>query len=892
MLLIAAVGGCANLAPLTTPASATAASTSGTDAKAPVTSAVVTATPAGPAANAPGTTPPPAGPPSPTKPFADVIKDAKVFPGYFTLYRKDEKVWIELKPEQFDSPFFFQANRNRTLGERRGFINPMLRGHVAEFHKIGDLVQLLAMNQHFIAKVGTALARAVRENTSDSLIGSAAVVSRPHPERKSILIEANALLLADLPGASTTLETVYRLPYAFDARNSSFTSIRAADDISVFNVSAHYSIPKVPAPPLVPNPTSPHVAPPGVLEDIRSLFMGYVYSFAKLPDEPMHSRVADDRLGHFTVLKYDFSTDLAPFSDTHIVERWRLDKKDPSAALSEPKKPIVYWLDKNIPEKYRETVRAGVLEWNKAFEKIGFKDAIHVEQQPDDADFDTGDTRHASIRWVVNTSTGALAIGPSRIDPRSGEILDADIEIEDSWTRLPRRVAGEQFPAPSALTRGERFCEYGEAAAAELEFTMDLLAARGDMEPNSPEAEAFVRATLKDVVTHEVGHTLGLVHNFRASTIYTLAQVNDKSFTATHGLAGSAMDYNAFNVVLSGETQGEYVMSTIGPYDYWAIEYAYKPIAADQEKEELGRIAARSKEPELAFANDYDAGFGGPVEGMDPQVNRRDLGADPLEFAERRIKLSRELWDRLQTRTLKAGESYDFLRRSVVAGLSQVSVAANVSAKYIGGVVYLRDHAGSGRDPFTPVPADKQRASLKLIADGLFSANSFRLKPEFLRRLTVDQFDRTRDDPTASSIAPDFAVSDRVLAMQRAALDQMLSDAVARRVVETPLRYSDEKMALSLSELYDTVQDTIWSELRTNADIDPMRRNLQREHLKRLASTLVRATPNVHADARALQRENARRLLAQIKTVQSRPSPAMSKEARAHLADCANTLDE
>ncbi|MEP6702337.1 MAG: DUF5117 domain-containing protein, partial [Betaproteobacteria bacterium] len=439
VLLIAAVGGCANLEPLTTPPSSPAVSTSGTDAKAPVTSAVVTATPAGPAANAPGTTPPPAGPPSPTKPFADVIKDAKVFPGYFTLYQKDEKVWIELKPEQFDSPFFFQANRNRTLGERRGFINPMLRGHVAEFHKIGDLVQLLAMNQHFIAKAGTALARAVRENTSDSLIGSAAVVSRPHPERKSILIEANALLLADLPGASTTLETVYRLPYAFDARNSSFTSIRAADDISVFNVSAHYSIPKVPAPPLVPNPTSPHVAPPGVLEDIRSLFMGYVYSFAKLPDEPMHPRVADDRIGHFTMLRYDFSTDLAPFPDTHIVKRWRLEKKDPSAALSEPKMPIVYWLDKNIPEKYRETVRAGVLEWNKAFEKIGFKDAIHVEQQPDNADFDTGDTRHASIRWVVNTSTGALAIGPSRIDPRSGEILDADIEIEDSWTRLPRR---------------------------------------------------------------------------------------------------------------------------------------------------------------------------------------------------------------------------------------------------------------------------------------------------------------------------------------------------------------------------------------------------------------------------------------------------------------------
>jgi hypothetical protein len=395
---------------------------------------------------------------------------------------------------------------------------------------------------------------------------------------------------------------------------------------------------------------------------------------------------------------------------------------------------------------------------------------------------------------------------------------------------------------------------------------------------------------LKDVVTHEVGHTLGLQHNFRASTIHTLAQLNDKDFTSSHGLSGSSMDYNAFNIAVSGQKQGEYVMNTIGPYDYWAIEYAYKPIAPENEKAELARIAARSNEPQLAFANDLDAGFGGATEGMDPQVNRRDLGADPLEYAAHRMKLSRELWDRLQSRTLKSGESYDYLRRAFVAGLNQVSFATNVSAKHIGGVVYVRDHAGSDRDPFTPVPMVKQRAALKLLADGLFSVDSFRMKPEFLRRLTIDQFDRFRDDPSASSIAPDFPVGDRVLAIQRAALDQVLSDSVARRVVEAPLRYANDRMALSLSELYDTVQDAIWSELRGSGDIDPMRRNLQREHLKRLAATLVRSTPNAHADARALQRENARRLLAQIQSAQKRPS--LSKEARAHLADSANTLEE
>jgi len=334
-------------------------------------------------------------------------------------------------------------------------------------------------------------------------------------------------------------------------------------------------------------------------------------------------------------------------------------------------------------------------------------------------------------------------------------------------------------------------------------------------------------------------------------------------------------------------------MPTIGPYDYWAVEYAYKPIDPANEKAELEKIVARgAKEPWLAYGTDEDSFIGGAPQGMDPTVNVWDLSNNPLAYYRKRLDLSRELWDRLQSRTLETGDSYDGLRRSFMQGFSQLQRGLMPATKYIGGVVQLRDRAGSGRMPFTPVPATQQREALKLLSEGAFSVDSFKFKPEFLASMPhnrLDYFDNlVRGD--VSTAAPMVSVPGQILGMQKAVLDQVMSDAVALRIVESQNFATKPKETFQLSELYDALHASIWSELKSGREVTPMRRNLQREHLRRVVGSLLRPSGATPADARSLHRMDAVALAGEIRTAQSKGG--YSKETRAHLAESLNTLDE
>jgi hypothetical protein len=330
----------------------------------------------------------PSGAPRPdaAKPFAEVVKGATEIRGLFKLYRTEDKVFMEIGPNQFDKLYMLSVTCDSSLGER-GFYAAEMCGEVPIlFRKVNKNIQVILRNPSFKADAGTPMERAVGRSFSDSVLGLAAIASQPHPDSKGELIDLANLLLADVPMLSWGLEMTFRIPYRFDSRNSSFGALRAFDRNVEIETIAHYAVDRPPVPPLLPPGAPPpaQVPRPVVLPDVRSMLFKLRYSITELPEPGYRPRLADDRVGHFITQVQDYSDtrDHIYSPNLRYVNRWRLEKADPNAALSRPKKPIVFWLENTIPVRYRDAVREGVLMWNLAFEKIGFREAIEVKQQP------------------------------------------------------------------------------------------------------------------------------------------------------------------------------------------------------------------------------------------------------------------------------------------------------------------------------------------------------------------------------------------------------------------------------------------------------------------------------------------------------------------------------
>ncbi|TVQ60694.1 MAG: DUF5117 domain-containing protein [Phycisphaerales bacterium] len=638
------------------------------------------------------------------------------------------------------------------------------------------------------------------------------------------------------------------------------------------------------------------------------------YSWSVLPENTGYRpRVADPRVGYFTTTYRDLGQpgDEQPW--TRYINRWHIEKADPKLRMSPPKQPIVFYIEHTTPVRYRRWVRDGILEWNKAFEQIGIINAIEVYQQ--DArtgahmEKDPEDVRYNFYRW--NSNSIGFAIGPSRVDPRTGQILDADIVMNDGfirayatqWRQLMPEIATDGF-APETLSwleqrpewdprvllaapgdrerimfdRTQRIgqgptrhydirthqphermlvgassydglhsrvsqmnggCSHAHFKAmdvAMLRLGVDMLDAmqimdNGDDDVLDGVPERFIGPLIQDVTTHEVGHTLGLRHNFKASSIRSLEEINSPEM-AGKPFVGSVMDYNPVNINFGdGPVQGDFISPGIGPYDFWAIEFGYTDGKLDE-------VLAKVADPDHVYLTDEDAW------GPDPLARRFDLGSDPLDFAESRMRLVQDLRGKILDRAVKDGDSWEKARTAYLVLLGQHVNSVSIAANWVGGSHINRDRKGDpgGRRPIEDVPVEQQRRAMQFVIDNAFNEAAFGLTPELLSSMTVDKwwdeggFGSIFEDPT-------WPVHDRIAAIQSSALTMLLNPTTLRRVHDNEFRVEASADALTLPEVLSGVTDAIWSEVdaRSRGQYTPrqpmissLRRNLQRAHLRRM----------------------------------------------------------
>ncbi|MFQ5844503.1 MAG: zinc-dependent metalloprotease, partial [Planctomycetota bacterium] len=535
-----------------------------------------------------------------------LLKDAETQKGFLTLHRKEGKVYAELAEADFGRSFLCFESISRGVG--RGWVlgGMTLDDLILSFRRISKkTVQVLRQNPRFRADKGSPMERAVSHSFGPSVLASLPVAAR-HPDRKTVIVDLGPLFLTDMPDVATPLKEAFEQAYKLDAGRSSWGEAKVFPKNVELEVFLSFSASELKDLETVP--------------DSRHVEVGVHYSLYRLPENGYRPRLADDRVGHFLTAVRDFSRPgLSSF--VRYVTRWHLQKADPAAAVSPPKDPLVFWIENTVPHRYRRVVRDGILEWNRAFARIGISDAIEVRQMEEDADWDPEDARYNCFRWITSSRLSFGAIGPSRVDPRTGQILDADILYEAEnlrgllWSyqrhHLPRSDAGAPEPyflaheAPRpVILRGA--CDLAVLRVPDLDFARTAFWLR---RPGRPVPEEYIVQGLKETVTHEVGHVLGLRHNFKASMIVDLDELDDRERAEREGLFGSVMEYNPPNVARDPERQGYYFTPTLGAYDHWAIEYGYT--FEDDRRQALVKEVAQ---PGKQYATDEDTW------GPDPYV--------------------------------------------------------------------------------------------------------------------------------------------------------------------------------------------------------------------------------------------------------------------------------
>ena len=849
------------------------------------------ATPTGPA----GTPPQPPKPPEYEK-YHKLVDDATKFTGLFTVYTKKDLVFWEISPKQLDSSFIISGALATGLGAGWSKPGMYLGSTVVYFQKADDKIQLMQRNVRFKISDKSAEKDTFDKNFSDSLIASFPI-DVTNPQSSAYIVDMKSVLLSDLFQIADVIKSNLGIPFGLDAAASFVKESKVNPENLITRVLFSFR--------------SGGQGSSDVIVDSRNAQIEYFVNIQPLNDnKDFKPREADTRIGHFIEAHKDFSNKTDSESFVRYISRWDIRKASPDAALSAPVKPIVVWLDKAIPEEYRDAVKRGILEWNKAFEKIGIKGAIQVSQQPKDATWDISDTRFNAVQWNTSNDLAYGAVAQWVANPYTGEILNGgfliEAEVLRGATRLKKfreaevesQLKAELNPAPALRNTHQLVDEYARLKAEQASFGLTLIAANEGINAVSGEfLKDFVNQYMFALACHEFGHVLGFRHNFKASTLLPLDKLHDKELTKEKSYSSSIMDYTPINFAPPGVKQGFYFEPTIGPYDYLAIEYAYKsikPATGETEAKALSTIAKLAETHDYKYATDEDLYSGNGV-GIDPLNNHFDLSDDPLGYAEQLTDTIAKTIPKLPN-LIKEGDDYSDIRYAYNYMLNQYFQTSQFALKYLGGEVVNRVKKGGANEPqpLEPVPANKQRQAINFLINKIFSDELFEASPEIMNKLASEKWMHWGTNfPGPSSEYPVTQVAQNLYSL---VLNRVFSAQTIRRILDEEKQQKNESDLFTLPELFETVSGGVWKDVKsyqkretTNQKpyLSSTTRILQRQHLKCMIQLMLESEPGMAEDARTQAFQTLVYLQTSIKNIVNYTSKAdkVDDYTYSHLAE-------
>jgi hypothetical protein len=762
---------------------------------------------------------------------ADKTKGNKKIEGLFTVYQDTVtgSLQMYIRKDQLDKEFIYQSFS--ISGPTTLFLNQSMHRNTAVYKikRAFDKLEFSEVNTNFYYDQNNPVSKSANVDKPEAIffndkfsieddngylvsVDQLFLTEKMDPVKPQMPPSPMAMFMFNLGGLNPT--------------KSKYVDIRSYPNNTDIVVDLSYD-----------NPSTMASGGPDVV-DPRYVRVRMQHSFLEMPKNDFRARRDDPRVGYFMQQRTDMtSIGVTPYKD--MINRWFLKKKDPTAAISEPEEPIVFWVENTTPLEYRQTIVDAGLKWNEAFEKAGFKNAVQMKIMPDDANWDPADIRYNVIRWVSSAQPSYGAIGPSFVNPRTGQILGSDITVEwFSGSSTP--ISDELFNGPSmpqlvfpGMEHQHQFnCNIG--SELKMQYTAGLTTLE-TMDASPAEIKEMHQQFLIYLIMHEMGHTLGLNHNMKSSQMLSPAEVHNTSITRKIGLIGSVMDYPAINVSLDRSKQGDYYTTKAGPYDIWAIEFGYTPFNEAAEEAMLTKILARSTDPKLAFGNDGDD-MRSPGKAIDPRINVNDMSNDAVAYAEERFKLVNNIMGKLIQKYAKPGQSYAELRSRYSMLQGQRSGQINAVSRYIGGVYIDRSfpEQNSPNKPYTPTPLATQKKAMEVLNKYVFAPNAFEADTQVFPYLQMQR--RGFNQPGNGE---DFKVTNNFLGLQvNGAIAHILNPITLQRVNNTRLYGNEYGVVEIMNDLVKGIFDT---DINTNVNV--YRRYIQITFVKGAASLLAPTAP-------------------------------------------------